>query len=497
MDLRELTALGATSKTFRGLVTEHIQQNVHNLFISLDLEPISFLALLRDTNSIVTGSVALLAIHPRAFKPGDIDISPLTELQVDITQDEYDIGEESHIDEVLTLYYGGRKANVIVSATDSVLRPLFRFHSTAVMNCITSSSIFCAYPTFTISLRSLVNKKLERYYESRLVGTMDNFNRALDKYKDRGFSYPDASANVQNAYLCRRFADDQKCMWVKFGEGKAKHFLIRMSAPIQDVIMLFGDSITQGAWTPGLLGFGEQLSHVYARKLDVLNRGLSGYNTEWATPVLKRTLAPKGDKENVPKIRLLTIWFGANDACIKPSPQHVPVDKFAANLRDWVDLVHSPTSEYYSPQTRIILISPPPVNTYQRRADLESREEPRSLDREFGTTRQYAEAVKNVAREKNVAFTDVWTALWEAADKDEQSLSKFLYDGLHLNAEGYQVRSLAIFSLVLSINTFPTRQVLYRALVATIKESYPEVHFENLSETFPPWLTLAEQSAQN
>jgi hypothetical protein len=27
---------------------------------------------------------------------------------------------------------------------------------------------------------------------------------------------------------------------------------------------------------------------VYARKLDVLNRGLSGYNTDWAKPVFER-----------------------------------------------------------------------------------------------------------------------------------------------------------------------------------------------------------------
>ncbi|KAG6919961.1 hypothetical protein DXG01_013310 [Tephrocybe rancida] len=247
-----------------------------------------------------------------------------------------------------------------------------------------------------------------------------------------------------------------------------------MSAAIQDVLMLFGDSITQGAWTPGLLGHGEQLTHVYARKMDVLNRGLSGYNTDWATPVLKKALATRQEQEYVPKVRLLTIWFGANDACLPPSPQYVPLKKFASNLRDWVDLVHSPKSEYYSPDTRIILITPSPVNTYQRRADLESREPPRLLDRDFETTRRYAEAVKDVAREKGVACTDVWTAFWEAAGKNEPALEKFMYDGLHPNAEGYKVT--------------------YDALVETIKQSYPEVHFDSLPETFPPWLALSEQS---
>lgn len=238
--------------------------------------------------------------------------------------------------------------------------------------------------------------------------------------------------------------------------------------------MLFGDSITQGAWEPGMNGFGEQLSHVYARKLDVLNRGFSGYNTDWATPTFKQSLATKQDEEYTPKIRLLTIWFGANDACIRPSPQHVPLERFTSNLRDWVDIVHSPSSRYHKPNTRIILISPPPINTYQRRADLESRSPPQLLDRDFETTRKYAEAVRRVAQEKRVGFTDVWTVLWEAAGKDEASLSKFLYDGLHLNREGYQL--------------------MYHALVETIRNTYPDVHFDNLPFAFPPWLAHVEKN---
>ncbi|KAJ7090032.1 hypothetical protein C8R43DRAFT_1050416 [Mycena crocata] len=59
-----------------------------------------------------------------------------------------------------------------------------------------------------------------------------------------------------------------------------------MAATVQDVIMLFGDSITQAAWDER--GFGARLANVYSRKLDVLNRGLAGYNTEWAIPVLEQ-----------------------------------------------------------------------------------------------------------------------------------------------------------------------------------------------------------------
>ncbi|KAJ2917246.1 hypothetical protein MD484_g3200, partial [Candolleomyces efflorescens] len=238
-----------------------------------------------------------------------------------------------------------------------------------------------------------------------------------------------------------------------------------MAAYVQDVFMLFGDSITQGAWEPGYEGFGQRLSHVYARRFDVLNRGLSGYNTEWALPILEQCLAKRDDRQ-APKIRVLTIWFGANDACIKPSPQHVPVDKFESNIRRMIEMVHSPTSEYYSPDTRIVLITAPPINTLTRAADLGSRDPPMALDRLFETTRQYAEVVKKIGEELKLGVVDVWTLLWEGAGRVEAGLSKFSGDGLHLNGEGYEV----------------------------ISERYPEVYYENVDFVFPSWKDIKWES---
>jgi lysophospholipase L1-like esterase len=103
-------------------------------------------------------------------------------------------------------------------------------------------------------------------------------------------------------------------------------------------------------------------------------------------------------------------------------------------------MVKSPTSEYHSPKTRVLLISNPPVNTYQRAADLASRDPPRKCDREFEFTRQYAEAVVKSAQEGGIPVADVWTVLWEAAGKDERALSAYLTDGVHLNEKGYEVR---------------------------------------------------------
>lgn len=54
--------------------------------------------------------------------------------------------------------------------------------------------------------------------------------------------------------------------------------------------------------------------HVYFRKCDVLNRGLSGYNTRWAKIVLPRLIHKDSSTENTVAV---TIFFGANDSALK------------------------------------------------------------------------------------------------------------------------------------------------------------------------------------
>lgn len=124
-------------------------------------------------------------------------------------------------------------------------------------------------------------------------------------------------------------------------------------------IILFGDSITQVTfWDTGQFGFysllwhavflfqfafqangwGSEISHKLARyrfddstdvllhsyrcsmilsflsfrKCDVVNRGLSGYNTRWAKIVLPR-IVPASDAP----IAAVTVFFGANDCALE------------------------------------------------------------------------------------------------------------------------------------------------------------------------------------
>ncbi|KAL4068069.1 SGNH hydrolase-type esterase domain-containing protein [Scleroderma yunnanense] len=229
-----------------------------------------------------------------------------------------------------------------------------------------------------------------------------------------------------------------------------------MAANVQNVIVLFGDSLTQWSWRTG--GLAQRLAADYARKLDVLNRGINGYQTKWAIPVLKQISAKQHEQLHVPKVELLTIWFGANDAAPPPSPQHVSRDEYMQNLTYLIDTIRSPTSPHYSPRTRIILITPPPVNSFQR------------PERNFDMTKSYAEAAKTTGAALRLPVADVWTEIWEASGKDEKALEKYLCDGLHLNAAGYEI--------------------VYNSVMSIIEEKYPEIHYDKLPMTFPPWAEI-------
>jgi len=167
-----------------------------------------------------------------------------------------------------------------------------------------------------------------------------------------------------------------------------------------------------------------------------------------------------------PKIRLLTIWFGANDAVLPEFVQHVPLDEFAANLRTLIQMVRAPGSPWYAPHTKIVLITPPPVNILQW-STRPGVEPGTPNDREFALTGKYAGAVRDVGKNEGEVVCDVFTTLWKAAGEKEEDLAKFMTDGLHLNADGYTV--------------------VYDELIKTIKENMPELYYENLQPAFAPW----------
>ena len=157
---------------------------------------------------------------------------------------------------------------------------------------------------------------------------------------------------------------------------------------------------------------------------DVINRGFSGYNTEWAKIILPELVTSKPEQADV-----VTVFFGANDASLpEPNPlQHVPLAAFKSNMNDIITLLTSIGIE----KSSIVLITPPPLQ--EDLWGLECKEKGQPMDRSNAATKQYAEAVLQLGRETGLTTVDVYNEM-----SKEQNLGQLLSDGLHFTPEGNQ-----------------------------------------------------------
>ncbi|KAJ2715989.1 isoamyl acetate-hydrolyzing esterase [Coemansia spiralis] len=295
-----------------------------------------------------------------------------------------------------------------------------------------------------------------------------------------------------------------------FGSSPAPGMAV--AYPLYGTLIAFGDSITEGGNSAANRGFVVRLADIFTRRLDVLNRGFSGYTTRNALTVAGMVFPvmppppPKPSRLTVvqralglsqwspafpgkPRApRLCLIFFGANDARVAPNAQHVPLDEFRVNLRRLVALLRDPASVHYSPTTRILLITPPAVG--DRMMDEVARREGRHPGWKNAVTKLYAQAVMELAEEAALPAIDLWTWIEEmvhgtaatdwlgprlpaegeiaagdsianitaAADGGSspfEGYERFLADGLHLNAGG--------------------NELLFRLVAATIRETWPEL----------------------
>ncbi|TRY85963.1 hypothetical protein DNTS_015372 [Danionella cerebrum] len=198
-------------------------------------------------------------------------------------------------------------------------------------------------------------------------------------------------------------------------------------------IILFGDSITQFSFQAN--GWGSQICHKLERKCDVINRGLSGYNTRWAKIVLPR-MVPVSDAP----VAAVTVFFGANDCALeeKNPTQHVPLEEFSENLKDIVSYLRSAgvTAD------KVIFITPPPLQeaAWEKECVLKGS----ALNRLNSVTGQYAQACVQAAGQCGVDVLDLWTLM----QKDGKDFSVYLSDGLHLSDKGSQFVSEHLWTLL-------------------------------------------------
>lgn len=215
---------------------------------------------------------------------------------------------------------------------------------------------------------------------------------------------------------------------------------------------LFGDSLIQNSTSyEGGFCFSAALQLRYIRRLDVVNRGFGGYNTDQALKLLPRII---GRPEHG-RIKYLLCLFGANDACLSSSNQHVPLPRYSENLKK---ILNHPLITSHSP--KIILVVPPPVDSTRWLAADSQSKGITEVNREAATTAEYCKAAKVVGEselgERGVVV-NLWSAFMNEAiantpDYDPKgpllgsrslgeckALVDLLYDGLHMTAKGYKL----------------------------------------------------------
>ncbi|MEQ2268892.1 isoamyl acetate-hydrolyzing esterase [Xenotaenia resolanae] len=210
----------------------------------------------------------------------------------------------------------------------------------------------------------------------------------------------------------------------------------KFSTVIWPKVILFGDSITQFSFQAN--GWGAETANKLARKCDVVNRGLSGYNSRWAKIILPRLISSQNPAEN--HIAAVTVFFGANDASLEDEnpQQHVPLQEYSENLKDISRFL---TLAGVSAD-KVIFITPSPIHepAWEKECILKGC----PLNRHNSVVGQYAQACVQAAAQCGSDVLDLWTLM----QKDGQDYTVYLSDGLHLSEKGNQFVAQHLWSLL-------------------------------------------------
>ncbi|KAF5100639.1 hypothetical protein D0Z03_000787 [Geotrichum reessii] len=250
-------------------------------------------------------------------------------------------------------------------------------------------------------------------------------------------------------------------------------------------LVLFGDSITQRCFSLDegrydLTGplvdnqrqsfvFGSALTDLFRRRLDVVQRGYSGYCSEHARYIVDDVIAGIGSG-----IKLVIIFFGSNDASKDPN-QRVPLERYSENIKYIVERFQAVGAE-------AIIVGPAPHDEVHRNQIYKGSDpslNPRSTLRNL----EYSNAAKDLAASKNIPFIDLWHAFlysvgWKDGNiipgqlakdlsnaKSDSGIKHLLNDGLHFTGQGYEV--------------------WFRELEKVIETNFPELVPENLPFQYP------------
>ena len=188
-------------------------------------------------------------------------------------------------------------------------------------------------------------------------------------------------------------------------------------------LYLIGDSNTQMGFLQD--GFAAKLSNEYIRRLDIVNRGFSGYTSDHLRVMMPKLLL--NDNTPIGSLHTATILLGSNDSVLRElDARHVPVDRYKENIEFIVKSLREIGVK------NIILISPPPVDDETWYVFIQR------MVKGTGTTsntnvKLYAEVCKDIATNHSLHFIDLYSDLMKL-----DNWKTYFRDGLHFSSQGNQ-----------------------------------------------------------
>ncbi|CAG7880746.1 unnamed protein product [Brassica rapa] len=280
--------------------------------------------------------------------------------------------------------------------------------------------------------------------------SVTNFVRQVDTFGLFAKCYqckpPPALFSAFVEFICSSFA-----VLLLQARDRSDQGSLAMVGPGRPQIVLFGSSIVQYSFING--GWGATLADVYSRTADIILRGYGGWNSRYALKVLNQVFP----KDAVVQPSLVIVYFGGNDSKA-PHPSghgpHVPLSEFVENMRKIGEHLLS-----LSDKTRVIFLSPPPINETQIQLVFGNAIKGRSNE----VCRPYAEALLNLCNEINVKCVD----LWKAIQQQDDWLNTCFTDGIHFTAKA--------------------SEVVVKEVLKVVKEAdwKPSLHWKSLPIEFP------------
>lgn len=173
LSIVDMMLYGATSSTNYKIMHEAVCMRFVHALKLFRLHPNDFAHILHMHCAIVSGSFALhIFDRSGAWSPKDLDLYvPFHRVNHIVNRlrahgyipvgpphkGNSRITYRHTIASVTKLTNGNHFINIVESSTHSSISPVFQFHLTVVMNYISSSRFFSAYPTLTTQRQSMIN----------------------------------------------------------------------------------------------------------------------------------------------------------------------------------------------------------------------------------------------------------------------------------------------------------------------------------------------------